>query len=75
MRNKEKEHKGFVDNELGISEWFGAIIRYLLNFGKKEFNNIYNKEQFKKNVIIGYIFKVIGIVVLFLFIFWLIGKQ
>lgn len=73
MKNKEKEHKGFVDNELGTSEWFGAIVRYIFNLGKKEFNSIYNKEQFKKNVIVGYIFKIIGIVILILFSFWLMS--
>lgn len=55
-----------ADSELNTSEWFGAIIRYFWCFGRKKFNVFYNQEQLKKNVLVGYIFKIlllIGLVV------------
>ncbi|TCI90770.1 hypothetical protein [Tenacibaculum sp. M341] len=64
----KKQNRGFVDNALGTSEWFGAIIRYLFFLGKRKFNTIYNEKDFWKNVIVGYIFKVVGIIVLILLI-------
>lgn len=48
-----------ADNSLNSAEWFGAIIRYLLNLGNKHFKYFYNQQQLKTNVIIGWLFQVI----------------
>ena len=48
-----------ADAELNSSEWFGAIIRYLWHFGRREFNSFYNQKELKKNALIGYLFKIV----------------
>ncbi len=56
-----------ADNSLNSSEWFGAIIRYLWHLGKKDFNSFYNPKQLKKNALVGYIFKIIMVLILIFF--------
>lgn len=62
-----------ADSELHSSEWFGAIIRYFFQLGKREFDSFYNPKELKKNAIIGWLFKVIGVMLL-LFIGYLYSK-
>lgn len=65
--------KDYHKDHLNSSEWFGAIIRYLLCLGKKEFNSLYNPNELKRNVTIGNIFKLLLlialVVVLYIYIF------
>ncbi len=56
-------------NQLNTSEWFGAIIRYSAHFGKRKFNTFYNQKELKKNAIVGYIFQVSAIILLFYFLY------
>ncbi|GAA4275867.1 hypothetical protein [Aquimarina mytili] len=56
-----------ADNSLNSSEWFGAIIRYLCHLGKKDFNSFYTPKQLKKNALVGYIFKIIMVLILIFF--------
>ncbi|WP_053970419.1 hypothetical protein [Mangrovimonas sp. ST2L15] len=53
-----------ADGELHTSEWFGAIIRYFCNLGRKKFNDLYTPKEIKKNVIIGWLFKVVVVLIL-----------
>lgn len=48
------------------SEWLGAVVRYLLLFGRKDFDAISVKKERKKNSVIGTILKLI---LFFLFIY------
>ena len=60
--SKNYNHKNWnndAENELYTSEWLGAIIRYLFFLGKKNFNELHKPNQLKKNVIIGWLLKVI----------------
>lgn len=58
-----------ADAELNTSEWFGAIIRYLLKFGRKKFNTFYNENELKKNAFVGYIFKILLLIALIALIY------
>ncbi len=51
-----------ADNELNSSEWFGAILRYFWYLGKRDFNSFYNPKELRKNVLIGYLVKIIVII-------------
>jgi len=53
-----------ADGEMNTSEWFGAIIRYFWHLGRKKFNTFYNSKELKKNAIIGWLFKVILMLIL-----------
>ena len=53
-----------ADGELHTSEWFGAIIRYFWHFGRRKFDTFYNPKELKKNAIIGWLFKVIVVLIL-----------
>ncbi len=57
-----------VDNDLGTSEWFGAVIRYLYHFGKRDFNSFYIPFELKKNAIVGYFFKLFSFLMLILIV-------
>ncbi|HRW45274.1 MAG TPA: hypothetical protein P5343_10830 [Flavobacteriaceae bacterium] len=66
---KPKRQEGMVwsnaaDGEMHSSEWFGAILRYFWYFGKRKFNTFYNQKELKKNARIGWLFKVIVVVLL-----------
>ncbi len=39
------------------SEWIGAVIRYLLLLGNKDFNEFYTKKERNKNSILGTVIK------------------
>jgi len=54
-----------ADNSLNASEWFGAILRYAAHFGKRRFNTFYKQKQLKKNALVGNLFQIILIVLLF----------
>ena len=45
-----------------LSEWFGAIFRYGLHFGKRKFNTFYNAQEYRKNAIIGNIIQMVLII-------------
>ncbi len=74
MENRSKEKKNKLregltwqteaDSELHSSEWFGAIIRYFWHLGRREFNTFYNPKELKKNTIIGWICKMIMLILL-----------
>ncbi|TSE10694.1 hypothetical protein [Aquimarina algiphila] len=53
-----------ADAELNSSEWFGAIIRYFWHLGRKKFDTFYNQRELKKNAIIGWLLKVIMLIIL-----------
>lgn len=53
-----------ADSELNSSEWFGAIIRYFWHLGRKKFDAFYNPKELKKNAIIGWLFKMVLILIL-----------
>lgn len=53
-----------ADGELHTSEWLGAIIRYFWNLGRREFNDFYRPKELKKNVLVGWIFKIILVLIL-----------
>lgn len=63
-RKEDMNWANEADGELHTSEWFGAIIRYFWNLGRKKFNDIYTPKEFKKNVIIGWLFKVVVVLIL-----------
>ena len=58
--NSLPEWDNKAKGELHTSEWFGAIIRYFLHFGRRKFDTFYNKNELKKNVIIGWLFKILA---------------
>ena len=58
-------------SQLNTSEWFGAIIRYGLHFGKRKFNTFYNQKELKKNAIVGYVFQLSLLVLVFYFLYTL----
>ena len=41
------------------SEWIGAIVSYLIFFGKKDFNHLYVSKERNKNSFIGTLVKLI----------------
>ena len=53
-----------ADSELNSSEWFGAIIRYFWHLGRKKFDTFYNPKELRKNAIIGWMFKMILVIIL-----------
>ncbi|GGZ95088.1 hypothetical protein [Algibacter mikhailovii] len=53
------------ENQLNTSEWFGALIRYFMGFGKTKFNSFYNQKELKKNAIIGNLFQITLLIVFF----------
>ncbi|CAM1343665.1 hypothetical protein TAMYLO_330360 [Tenacibaculum amylolyticum] len=62
MVKKEKKQLPvyYVENsEKHSSEFFGAILRYLLVFGKKPYKAFYNEKELKRNILIGRLFKII----------------
>ena len=68
---KEKASEGnnmnwanMADSELNVSEWLGAIIRYLFRLGRRNFERIYTNEERRKNIILGTIFKIIIVALL-----------
>lgn len=68
--NDHKKHKELTwqneaDSELNSSEWFGALIRYFWHLGKKKFDTIYTPKELKKNVIIGWLFKMVLLITFF----------
>ncbi|MCQ0111034.1 hypothetical protein [Zhouia amylolytica] len=63
-RKKNMNWPNEADGELYTSEWFGAIIRYFWNFGRKKFNDLYTPKEIKKNALIGWLFKVIFVLIL-----------
>ncbi len=56
-------------NELHSSEWFGALIRYFLHFGKRKFNTFYNPNELKRNALVGYCFKVVLLIIVFVILY------
>ncbi|MAM28702.1 MAG: hypothetical protein CMC13_06730 [Flavobacteriaceae bacterium] len=58
-------------NQLNTSEWFGAIIRYAAHFGKRKFNVFYNQKELRKNAIVGYVFQLSLLVLIFYFLYTL----
>ena len=48
-----------ADVEVYSSEWIGAIIRYFWHLGKREFNTLYTSKESKKNILVGWFFKII----------------
>lgn len=63
-QNNDFDWQTSADSSLNISEWFGAIIRYLIHFGNKKFDTLYNQKELKKNVLIGYLFTLALLVIL-----------
>ena len=63
-RKEDVDWANEADGELYTSEWFGAIIRYFWNLGRKKFNELYTPKEMKKNALIGWLFKVIFILIL-----------
>ena len=66
---KPKKQEGMnwsnqADGELNSSEWCGAIIRYFWYLGKRKFNTFYNQKELKKNALIGWLFKVLLVLIL-----------
>ncbi|WP_299679689.1 hypothetical protein [uncultured Dokdonia sp.] len=61
---KDLNWQNEADAQLNTSEWFGAIIRYFWNLGRKKFGTFYNQNELKKNAIIGWLFQLILIIVL-----------
>ncbi|UCD61087.1 MAG: hypothetical protein JSV59_00485 [Flavobacteriaceae bacterium] len=55
-----------TDHHAHSSEWLGAVVRYLLLFGRKDFDAIFVKKERKKNYVIG---TVIKLALFFLFIY------
>lgn len=53
-----------ADSGLNASEWFGAIIRYLMSFGNGKFDDFYNQKEIKKNVLVGYLFTLVLLIIL-----------
>lgn len=51
------------------SEWLGAIIRYLFFLGYRDFKYYYNstKRQYRLNVFVGWLFKLILFIGFFIF--------
>lgn len=60
-KEQERRNRWYVGepSELHSSEWYGAILRYLSSYGKKEFNSIYTEEESRKNILIGWQAKVV----------------
>jgi len=54
-----------------ISEWFGAIFRYGLYFGKRKFNTIYNAQEYRKNAIIGNLLQIVLLISLIVIAVWI----
>jgi hypothetical protein len=61
---EDRDWANQADGELYTSEWFGAIIRYFWNLGRKKFNDFYSPKESKKNALIGWLFKVIIFLIL-----------
>ncbi len=60
-----------ADIELNSSEWFGAIIRYFWHLGRKKFNTFYTPKEIKKNARIGWVFKImLMIMLIYIFIMY-----
>jgi len=57
-RKNNMDWQNTADGELNTSEWFGAIIRYFWHFGRKKFKSFYIRKESKKNILIGYLFKI-----------------
>lgn len=67
-QNDYKEESNWqteADIELNSSEWFGAILRYFWHLGRTPFNIFYSPSNLKKNALLGWLFK---IMILILFI-------
>ncbi len=68
--NKEKPNKDMdwaneADAERHTSEWFGAILRYFWYLGKRKFDDLYTREEMKRNVRAGWLFRVFIVLVIF----------
>lgn len=68
-KNNDMDWASEGENQLNTSEWFGAILRYVLSLGKRKFNSFYNQKELKKNAIIGNLFQII-LMILFFYILY-----
>ena len=59
------------ENQLNTSEWFGALIRYFICFGKRKFNSFYNQRELKKNALIGNLFQIFLFILLLIYLYTL----
>ena len=50
-----------AETAYGVTQWIGAILFYLLNLGKRPFNEFWIKKNATKNLIVGYIFNLLVI--------------
>ena len=72
--NKKKSNDNIdwsnhAESDLYTSEWIGAIIRYFSSFGKKKFNDLYNPNELKKNVLVGWMAKIITFLIFIYVVF------
>jgi len=58
-----------ANNALNTSEWFGALLRYFFYLGRRPLNTLYNQQQLKKNALLGTIFQICLIILLFYFLY------
>ncbi len=75
---KSNKDEGFkimtrAEHELNSSEWFGAIIRYSWYLGRRKFNTFYISREAKKNVTIGWWFKIVILLILICFGYWFVN--
>ncbi len=70
-KENDMDWQNEADNGLNTSEWFGAIIRFFLHLGKRDFRTFYNTKELKKNALIGWVFKLVllGLVVLMTYLY------
>jgi len=52
--NEDMDWQTTADTGLHSAEWFGAIVRYLWFLGKRKFDSLYNQNEHRKNIIVGY---------------------
>ena len=50
-------NKAEVDYQFSI--WFGAIIFYLLSFGRKPFRDLFIRKYKTRNVIVGWLMRIV----------------
>ncbi len=61
-KKKDLNWNNEADGQLHTSEWFGAILRYLWHLRRRKFDSFYNPKELKKNILIGWLFKVIVVI-------------
>ena len=69
--NNDMDWESEGENQLNTSEWFGALLRYFVYFGKRKFNSFYNQRELRKNVFIGNLFQIALLILLFYYLYTL----